>query len=26
MGLVLPKMCLQLGHFILKASRPRDVA
>jgi len=25
-GLVLPKLCLQLGYFVLKAIRPRDVA
>jgi len=25
-GLVLPKLCLQLIYFVLKAIRPRDVA
>ena len=25
-GLVLPKLCLQLGYFVLKAIRPRDAA
>ena len=25
-GLVLPKLCLQLGYFVLKFFRPRDVA
>jgi len=25
-GLVLPKLCLQLGYFVLKAIRPRGVA
>jgi len=25
-GLVVPKLCLQLGCFVLKAIRPRDVA
>ena len=26
MGLVLPKWCLQLGYFVSKAIRPRDLA
>jgi len=25
-GLVLPKLCPQLGYFVLKAIQPRDVA
>ena len=25
-GLILPKLCLQLGYFVLKTIRPRDVA